>query len=53
MKQKMKLTKSTKNTHVYGGDDDSFVTSVYVKRTELPTPPPQEITMEISYETNP
>lgn len=42
----MTLVKSTKGTHVYG-NKDSVIPSVYIRKTGLPTPPPQEITITI------
>lgn len=40
------LIKSTKGTHVYGSTEkEAPIPSVYVKRTALPTTPPQSITV--------
>jgi hypothetical protein len=46
----MALVKSTKGTHVYSNPDAATVTTVYVKKAALPTPPPQKITLSIDYE---
>lgn len=45
----MTLIKSTKGTHVYGSDTENVpITTVYVRRTALPTPPPEGITITIT-----
>ena len=47
----MVLIKSTKNTHVYGAEDEGVaITSVYIQKNNLPTPPPEEINITLSYE---
>ena len=44
----MKLSKSTKGTHVYTSDnDDAPIKSVYVQRNSLPKEPPGEIEITI------
>jgi hypothetical protein len=42
----MKLTKSTKGTHVYGDETPNApIPSVYIKKDALPGTPPQEIVL--------
>lgn len=49
----MKLVKSTKGTHVYGDDsDNAIVPTVYVKKSGLPTKPPETLTMTLEYDVN-
>lgn len=46
----MQFKKSTKGTHVYeNSETDSPVSSIYVKRSELPSQPPTDITLTIEY----
>ena len=46
----MKLTKSTKNKHVYSDiDDNQTIPSVYIEKSALSTPPPDEIRLTIQY----
>ena len=48
MEIEMRLTKSTKNTHVYGDNDPATpVPTLYIKKEALPTPPPGTITVTI------
>ncbi len=48
---KMNLTKSTKGTHVYANNEpDSPVSSIYIKRSGLPSEAPGSITLTIEYE---
>ena len=48
---KMDLTKSTKGTHVYANNETgSPVSSIYIKRSELPADAPGSITLTIEYE---
>ena len=47
----MEFSKSTKGTHVYTNDEgDSPVSSIYIKRSGLPTEPPVKITLTIDFE---
>ena len=47
----MKLTKSTKGTHVYGDDSENApVPTLYIKKGALPDKPPAKITVVISHE---
>ena len=47
----MKLTKSTKGTHVYGNDsEDAPVSTIYIKKSGLPSTPPDSITIDIDFE---
>lgn len=49
----MNYTKSTKGTHVYSTDEpDAAVSSIYIKRSGLPTEAPANITLTIDYEEN-
>ena len=46
----MHWSKSTKGTHVYANSEpDSPVSSIYVKRSELPSEAPSSITLTIDY----
>ena len=48
---KMSWTKSTKGTHVYANDEpDAPVSSIYIKRSGLPSEAPANITLTIDYE---
>ena len=48
MEHHMKLTKSTKNTHVYEDDsENSAVPTLYIKKRALPDPPPEQIIVTI------
>ena len=47
----MEFSKSTKGTHVYANiEADSPVSSIYIKRSELPSKPPANITLSIDFE---
>jgi len=47
----MEFSKSTKGTHVYANDEASSpVSSIYIKRSELPSDPPVNITLTIDFE---
>lgn len=47
----MEFSKSTKGTHVYANSEaDSAVSSIYIKRSELPSEPPVNITLTIDFE---
>ena len=47
----MEFSKSTKGTHVYANSEaDSPVSSIYIKRCELPSEPPVNITLTIDFE---
>jgi len=47
----MELAKSTKGTHVYANDKpESPVSSIYIKRSGLPSDPPVSITLTIEYD---
>ena len=47
----MEFSKSTKGTHVYANSEaDSPVSSIYIKRSELPSEPPVNITLTIDFE---
>lgn len=53
MKNTIKMTwvKSTKGTHVYSNDDlDTPVTTIYIKRSGLPSDAPANINLTIDYE---
>jgi len=46
----MEFSKSTKGTHVYANSEaDSPVSSIYIKRSELPSEPPVNITLTIDF----
>jgi len=48
---KMDWTKSTKGTHVYANNEpDSPISSIYIKRSGLPSEVPDSITLTIDYE---
>lgn len=48
--QEMEKTKETKNTVVYKTDDLKCATdTLYIKKTELPNPPPKQITITVAY----
>jgi len=48
---KMDWTKSTKGTHVYANNEpDSPISSIYIKRSGLPSDAPDPITLTIDYE---
>jgi len=48
---KMDWTKSTKGTHVYANNEpDSPISSIYIKRSGLPSDAPGSITLTIDYE---
>jgi len=50
---KMHWSKSTKGTHVYANDEpDSAVSTIYIKRSELPPEAPASITLTIEFEEN-
>ncbi len=50
---KMNLSKSTKGTHVYANDEPGTpVSSIYIKRSGLPSEAPAIITLTIDYEDN-
>lgn len=47
----MKLVKSTKGTHVYGDvSDNAPIPTLYVKRTALPSTPPESIEITITHD---
>ena len=53
MKKKIKMnwSKSTKGTHVYANDEpDAPISSVYIKRSGLPSQAPATITLTIDFE---
>lgn len=45
---KMKLSKSTKGTHVYSAED-AAIKSLYIAKDDLPKNPPLEITVTVSF----
>ena len=46
----LKLVKSTKGTHVYGDDSEgAIIPTVYVKKTGLPSNPPETMTITLEY----
>jgi len=48
---KMDWTKSTKGTHVYSNNEPgSPVSTIYIKRSELPSDAPVTITLTLEYE---
>jgi len=48
---KMDWTKSTKGTHVYSNNDPaSPVSTIYIKRSGLPTEAPATITLTLEFE---
>jgi len=48
---KMDWAKSTKGTHVYANNEpDSPISSIYIKRSGLPSDAPDSITLTIDYE---
>ena len=48
---KMEWTKSTKGTHVYSNDQpDSPVSTIYIKRSGLPSDAPATITLTLEYQ---
>jgi len=48
---KMNWAKSTKGTHVYANEDpESPVSTIYVKRSGLPSEAPPTITLTIEFE---
>jgi hypothetical protein len=50
---KMNWSKSTKGTHVYANDEPGTpVSSLYIKRSGLPSEAPAIITLTIDYEDN-
>lgn len=51
MNIKMKLVKSTKGTHVYSNDqEDSAISTLYIKKVGLPKEPPESITVSVEWE---
>ena len=47
----MNWVKSTKGTHVYANEEaNTPVTSIYIKRSGLPTHPPKNISITIEFE---
>jgi hypothetical protein len=47
----MEFSKSTKGTHVYANSEaNSPVSSIYIKRSELPSEPPVNIKLTIDFE---
>ncbi|MFV2058731.1 MAG: hypothetical protein ACC707_19890 [Thiohalomonadales bacterium] len=47
----MQWTKSTKGTHVYANNElDALVSSIYIKRTGLPSDAPSNIKLTIDFE---
>ena len=47
----MDLTKSTKGTHVYANNDaDSPISSIYIKKSGLPSDPPSNISLTLEFE---
>ena len=47
----MDWTKSTKGIHVYANNEpDSPISSIYIKRSGLPSDAPDPITLTIDYE---
>jgi hypothetical protein len=50
----MRHVKTTKGTHVYEASDDehgqAVCASVYLRRSELPEPPPQKIELRVTYQ---
>ena len=50
---KMEWSKSTKGTQVYANDDpQSPVSTIYIKRSGLPSDPPATITLTLEYESD-
>ena len=50
MNVSMQHSKSTKGTHVYtNADEKAFISSLYIKRDALPTEPPKEIKIEVTF----
>ena len=48
---RMEWVKSTKGTHVYGNDEpESLVSTIYIKRSGLPSDAPRNITLTIEYD---
>ena len=46
----MEFNKSTKGTHVYANNEaESPVSSIYIKRSGLPSEPPVNITLTIDF----
>ena len=49
---KMDWTKSTKGTHVYSNNDPSSpVSTIYIKRSGLPSDAPTTITLTLEFES--
>ena len=47
----MQYRKSTKGTHVFANDEDNTpVPSIYIKRSALPSQPPESITLTIEFD---
>ena len=47
----MEWSKSTKGTHVYSSDaPDAPVSSIYIKKSGLPSEAPKKLTLTIDYE---
>lgn len=47
----MKLSKSTKGTHVYNEvGDEPIIPTLYIKKSGLPDSPPKNINIRIEYE---
>ena len=47
----MEWVKSTKGTHVYANDEpESPVSTIYIKRSGLPSDAPRNISLTIEYE---
>ena len=48
---RMEWVKSTKGTHVYANDEsESPVSTIYIKKSGLPSDAPRNITVTIEYE---
>ena len=51
MKVEMKLTKSTKNTHVYSNDtEDGAIPTLYIKKHAMEKNPPLRIVVTVTEE---
>ena len=47
----MDYTKSTKQTYVYSeNSDDPTVPTLYIRRSQMPSKPPEKITVTIEHE---
>lgn len=51
IKLELAYIKSTKNTHVYGGEEqDAIMPSVYIAKVGLPAKPPIKLSVTIKYD---